>query len=88
VTDEPKPQTELEWCGTAELLDELMRRFDSAVFCGTKGMTDEMNHDVYRWAGLKMTCVGMATHMSAELMELYRDEMYGDDEEDAEEDEE
>lgn len=52
--------TDLEFISTDELLDELTRRFDHAVFSGSKEVDGLREATNVQWRGDTLKCLGLA----------------------------
>jgi len=50
----------LEMTATDDLLDELLHRFDHAMFSGAQTPIEGENLVTRRWVGNPITCVGLA----------------------------
>jgi hypothetical protein len=77
-----EPDVQLEFVDTEALLEELLGRFDHAVFAGLK-YPENMAYQATRlWKGNPFTCNGLANIASMAIMDdLYHGEDEDDDDE-------
>ena len=69
INQKPEPNPDLEEYPTKELLDEILSRFDSAIFCGTSERDSSRSLYHRRWFGNLMECVGLATYMQTTVLD-------------------
>ena len=77
---------ELSLISNEALIEELLNRFDHAIFSGIK-ILDSMDNEcdttrvenTQQWTGNPYTCVGMCTGLSNDILEEYKEEVYEED---------
>lgn len=68
-------QTELSFETTDDLLEELLHRFDHAIFAGMNYVDDDGTHKCQRrWRGNSFTCAGLASDMNLVVLHEYHEE--------------
>lgn len=63
--------SDLEFVTTDELIEELRRRYDNLIFCGSKAMTDSLDATDVFWHGCLMHCSGLCQWGVYRLQEEY-----------------
>lgn len=65
--------TSISLFSTQQLIDELLNRFDHAVFCGTKVEDRDSKVTIRRWKGHQHTCAGLAQDVGMSALNQLHD---------------
>lgn len=71
--DDPKPNLEL--VATGDLIAEIFKRVDAAVFVGMKMETNNAYKTFRRWIGPQAFCTGLSLNMALDLRKLNPDKV-------------
>lgn len=63
--------TQLELASTDDLINELVHRFDHAVFCGLRCPIDGRFEMCRRWYGNSLTCNGLANDIGITIIDEF-----------------
>lgn len=62
---------DLELASTDDLLDEILRRFDTCVFAGLKVERPNVETEEYCWFGHSLACTGLTANLQAKILRDY-----------------
>jgi hypothetical protein len=71
---EPESNPDLVDYTSTQLLDELLSRFDHAVFCGKSNRAESLDAFHRRFCGSSLVCSSLASHMQSVTMGVFNDE--------------
>jgi hypothetical protein len=63
----------LELATTDELINELMSRFEHAVFCGMKLPTEDWQNINRKWKGNSHTCAGLGFQVARTVLDDFEE---------------